>query len=224
MTWMTWSIAFGAALGLATAAAAGLVPGSGPARTNCFVELDVAGVSNPSAEVARHGKITCTDGSACDAGACGDDLCTFGVRVCWNQSDPNVACTAPARLLSVRAKGLPAGSLPPTFEGSSCAGSFADVVVPARGNGDRPGKARLRLVARAPKGTRPRTDVDVFTFVCRARAASCPTTTTTTAVPPSTTTSTTTSTSTTTTTGAPCLRPAGGARPGVPRTGCLRAL
>jgi hypothetical protein len=205
-----WTIAFAGALALAVASparvAAGLVPGSGPSASNCYVELDVAGVTNPSADVAKNKKITCTDGNACDTGACGDGICRIGVRVCWNQSDPNAAgCAAPSSLDSVKAKGKPAAaiSLPASFAGSSCTGSFVDVVVPTKKNGSKAGKAVMKLVGKAPKGTKPRTDADVFTFVCQPRVASCPSPTTTTAAPASTTTSSEPKASTTTTTGAP---------------------
>ena len=46
---------------------AGLVPGKGKSKTNCYVEYDITGITNPSDRVQQNGgQVLCTDGEACD--------------------------------------------------------------------------------------------------------------------------------------------------------------
>src|SRR5262245_49620734 len=80
-----------------------LVPGGGPAASDCYVELDVSNIT--ATNVTKGKKVSCTDGDACDAGPCGDQSCTLRARVCWNQNDPNLTCNAPSKLDSLQAKG-----------------------------------------------------------------------------------------------------------------------
>ena len=89
--------------GITSIALAGLVPGKGSAKTACYVEYDVQGITNPGAPVTNNGgTVLCTDGEPCDIGTghkCGDAMCVLRVRVCINQKDPNTpSCTPPAGL------------------------------------------------------------------------------------------------------------------------------
>src|SRR5262245_11139934 len=91
----------GLAAVLLSGASAGLVPGGGPQKSDCYAEFDVDGISNPQ-DVVRNKLVSCMDGDECDSSPCGDAVCTFGVRVCWNQNDPNVSdCDPPASLDSL---------------------------------------------------------------------------------------------------------------------------
>jgi hypothetical protein len=208
-----WRSASGAGallVAMASPAAAGLVPGGGPAASDCYAELDVAGVENGTERVKRNKKVVCVDGDPCDSGPCGDGVCDLQVRLCWNQQDPNVpACVPPPVLDELHLRG-PLSALmlmPRNLGGTTCSESYTDFGVATKANGTRPGRLNVRLTAIAPEGTVPRTDSDVIRLVCAPRPfEECrmpPTTTSTTSVPgttlPGATTSTSTSSTTTTT-------------------------
>src|SRR5262249_21682524 len=78
----------------------GLIPGGGPASSDCYVELNVVGIESPGPDVSGGRVVSCTDGDPCDTdGECGNGSCTFSVAVCINQTDPNLsACHPPTRL------------------------------------------------------------------------------------------------------------------------------
>ncbi len=168
------TIAMGLAATLLTGlAVAGLIPG-GTGKSDCYFELDVDAVTDPSDIVKNHKKITCTDGDGCDAGPCGDGACDLQVRVCWNQTDPNVPnCTPPSGLDRLRVKGKLNVEIPGLLEGSSCADQFVQAHVQTKKNGRKPGKLVLHAMAKAAKGTKPRTDKDTFTLICNPRSESC---------------------------------------------------
>jgi len=124
--------------------------------------------------------VDCVDGDPCDRdGECGNGFCAFRIRLCVNQNDPNIPVCKPPRsgLRSIHV-------VPPQFSAlakgmdlrkSSC-GDFVDVAVPTHRDGihpDRPGRVRLRVVARAP-GANPPTDGDTLMLVCRPRPANRP--------------------------------------------------
>lgn len=168
-----------AALGvgiLASPLRAGLVPGGGPASSDCYLELDVQGVENGTSQVRSNRIVLCTDGDACDAdGVCGNDSCTLRVAVCLGQRDPALAaCDAPEALQRVKVNARIQASVPSPPSGSAC-GSFVDVPVPVRvrRSGKKPGTLALPTNATAPKGTRPRKDRDKFVLQCLPRAAAC---------------------------------------------------
>jgi len=170
-----------AALGASPAAAGILFGGTG--TSDCYGALSVEKVEAGGPYVSTRGKtttITCTDGDPCDAGACGDGACTFQVAGCINQ--PGLAgCTPPAALQQFRVKGKLNVKVPSVLQGSAC-GAFVDGTVQTKKKkkGDKPGKVTLNVLAKAPKGTKPRADTDRFQFVCQPRTTACPTTTTTT--------------------------------------------
>ncbi len=166
-------IAAGAiALGIigASIAAADLVSGGGPIKSDCYAEWDVNGVS--AGDVKGNKKVTCQDGAPCDAGPANDGACVFQAKQCWNLG--NAACEAPAALdsLNIKGPGVDASIDPTALEGSSCAGAFLDIPVATKANGKKAGKANYRVLAKAPKGTKPRTDVDTYQLICEPGVAS----------------------------------------------------
>ena len=189
---------------IACPASAGLVPGGGPTTSDCYAELDVAGIENGTDAVKRNKKVMCVDGDACDFGPCGDGVCDLRVRVCWNQSDRNVAeCNPPATLDKMLLRGPLAAQLvmPHEMSGPGCGEDYTPFAVPTRGIGTRPGRRNVRLAAAAPDGTEPRADFDLIRLVCVPRPfEECPLPTTTTTPDGSTTTSTSTGIEQTTTT------------------------
>src|SRR5262249_48657273 len=110
----------------------GLIPGGGPARSDCYVELQVVGIDNPGPDLRSGRVVSCPDGDPCDTdGECGNGSCTFGVAVCINQTDPNLpACHPPTGLqnLFVNPANL-AGAVPGSLDGSAC-GSFVAIPLP----------------------------------------------------------------------------------------------
>jgi hypothetical protein len=78
---------------LGLTAAAGLVPGGGAAKSDCYAELEVNGITNPG-DVKKNKIVLCTDGEACDAGECGDDRCD--VRSCPRVNQTNLSPAPPS--------------------------------------------------------------------------------------------------------------------------------
>jgi len=76
------------ALLAATSANAGLVPGGGPGSSDCYLELNVAGIENGTPRVQGGKTVLCTDGEACDSGACGDNVCTMTISACVTACPP----------------------------------------------------------------------------------------------------------------------------------------
>ena len=185
------------AIGLASPAAAGLIPGGGPATSDCYAELDVAGIENGTDAVKRNRKAICVDGDPCDTGPCGDGVCDVSVRLCWDQHDPNLPeCVPPIALDSLVVRGAlaPLLVMPRDVSGSQCTQAHT-LSIPTTRNATRPGKLNVRIVAKATFGTTPLVDTDLIRLVCvPRRPEECPTGTTTV---PTTLVSTTTRTTTT---------------------------
>jgi hypothetical protein len=156
-----------------------LVPG-GPTKgkalqADCYAEVDVNGITETNVTTNTKGvpTITCTDGDPCDAGEAGDDQCIINLGVCINQT--NVPeCTPPGSLSKLTAKGKAKGTgkivigVPELLEGSVC-GAYVDVPVPVKvkKNGTKsPGKGKVKVVGKAPKGTQPNKDTDNVTIFC----------------------------------------------------------
>src|SRR4029079_7258650 len=182
------------ALIAATSANAGLIPGGGPTKSDCYLELDVAGIQNGTTRVEEDKIVLCTDGEACDTGACGDSSCTLSIAACINQTDPSLACTPPAGLQKLKIKGRLDVQAPQLLEGPQC-GQPLSVPVPVKFNKKgkplpKKSKVTLKGVGKGIKGTKPRTDKDTFVIKCLPRTVECP--------PPTTTTTTTTTTTITT--------------------------
>ncbi len=157
------ALAVGAWVSLAFA---GFVPGGGNSRADCYLGFDVAGVT------ASGGRIECTEGDPCDAGACGDEKCDFEFTICVNQAGVQ-GCTPPAG-------GLAAVNTPrdfrtgiPSLTGAAC-GNPLSLELKLKKNGQKSNKRVIRPKATAAGGTRPRKDQDSFTFVCQPRTVECP--------------------------------------------------
>jgi hypothetical protein len=184
--------ALAGAIGLLAAgpAHAGIVFG-GTGKSDCYAAISVEGIDAGSARVEKNRKVLCTDGEACDTGACGDGVCNLRVAACINQ--PGLAqCTPPAGLKRLKVKGKLNVGIPQLLEGSAC-GSFLDVTVATKKGGKKVGKAKVAVQAKALKGTKPASDSDNFELQCLPRTVACPpptTTTTTIIVTPTTTTTT----------------------------------
>ncbi len=162
-------------------AIAGLIPGGGPAKSDCYVELSVEGVDNPSDRVQKSKQVLITDGESGDNGPCGDFKCTVSVGVCINQVDPNLtACTPPASLDKLTVKGALTITVPQLLSGSVC-GAFVDGEVSAKVKRDKDGnvkkakagKKKIMVKAKAAAGTKPRTDADTVTIACLPRTVAC---------------------------------------------------
>ena len=153
-------------------AGAVLVPGGGPARTDCYTEFDVRGANVTSSRVAE-----CTDGDPnCDADGTPNDSCTFQVALCANQT--NIAeCTPPfpptgLTRIGTRGPAKRLGLATPPTDDSAC-GAFLDVEVPVkvRRNGavKRPGQRTLAAFAVSPN--KPKRDNDSVRLVCLPNTA-----------------------------------------------------
>ena len=162
-------------------AAAGLIPGGGPTKSDCYAELSVDGITNPSDRVQKNKTVLVTDGDVGDTGPCGDFKCTVRVGVCMNQRDPNLPdCTPPASLEKLTVKGAFTISTPQLLEGSAC-GAFVTGDVEAKVKRDKAGdvkkakagKTKIKVNAKAPKDTKPRTDADTVTIQCLPRTVAC---------------------------------------------------
>lgn len=174
-----------AVLGLgAMPASADILPGNGKPDGNCYAGLDVGDTTGATiSEETKATVYSCVDGTACDLdGAC-NGSCTFNVGVCINVVG-KAGCTPPGTLEKVKAKGNVTGvkgasgkvliEAPALLEGSVC-GAFLDVVVPLKENKGttKENKAKLKLDAKAPKGTKPRKDKDKFDLVCVPAPGGC---------------------------------------------------
>jgi hypothetical protein len=146
--------------------------------------LDIGNASDVIVDVAKKKTtVSCIDGTACDLdGAC-NYSCKFHVGACINL-DETEGCTPPGTLEKTSAKGKVKGvkgasgkvviDASQLLQGSVC-GAYVDVVIPLKSNkkGYKPNKAKLKLQAKAPKGTKPRKDTDKFELVCVPNESGC---------------------------------------------------
>ena len=110
----------------------------------------------------------CHDGDPCDTDGEINDVCTFKVAVCIDQSNLS-PCHPPTGLqaLHVSSK-LPTAAVPSSLTGSAC-GSFVDVPVQLHKgahNGKKTGKLLVQANAIAGTGTTPRSDRDTYVLEC----------------------------------------------------------
>ena len=180
------AVAAAAALGIglgAQVASAEILPGNGKANSNCYAAIDIDTTSATVTDEKKATEYSCVDGSACDLdGAC-NGSCTFGLEVCINVPDL-AECTPPGMLDSVKAKGHVTGvkgasgkvvvDVPQLLEGSTC-GAFVQIDVPLKSTkkGDKLNKAKLKVDAKAPKGTKPRKDKDKYDLICEPNPNGC---------------------------------------------------
>jgi plastocyanin len=171
--------------GVGSLVSAGLIPGGGPKKSDCYVELSVQNVDSPSPDVTGNRTVRCVEGDPCDAdGTCGNNSCTLRVAVCVDQHDPNLPeCTPASSLRKLKVNGKILAAVPANPTGSAC-GGFVDVTIPLKKNGKRAGMVALPANATAEKGANPARDRDKYVLQCLPRTAPCagaaPTTTTTT--------------------------------------------
>jgi hypothetical protein len=165
-----------AAVGLGPVAFAVLVPGGGKPEADCFVELDLNGLTGT--EVANGKKVTCMDGDPCDADHECNGSCTFDAAVCVNQTDPALStCTPPAALSSFSVNAMGEVIPSPGTSGANCS-DRVNLVVALKGTKQKNGKRKV--VATATQTEKPKKDKDKYTLLCTKRVGACPTTTTTT--------------------------------------------
>jgi hypothetical protein len=171
-------------LGFGMKASAEIVPGNGKDDSNCYAELDITDTNAALIEFKSKSTVySCVDGDLCDLdGACNGE-CRFSVGLCINVAG-QPGCEAPAMLESLKAKGNVTGvkgesgkiaiEVPQLLEGSIC-GAFVDFTVPLKGNENKPkaGKAKVKIDAKAPQGTKPRKDKDKYDLVCEPNPAGC---------------------------------------------------
>jgi hypothetical protein len=164
---------------LAAPAVAGLVPGGGKAKSDCYAELEVTNLE--AATVKKSRVVTCRDGDPCDVGECGDDSCTFEVGLCVNQTDPALArCTPPASLTGLDTTiEFETPTLP--IEGPGCFdGGVVEIPLVQNSKGHlKPASAKIEVTATAAAGTRPSGETDRFVLKCIPRSDDCGSTTST---------------------------------------------
>lgn len=186
-----------AAAGIPSRAWAGLIPGGGAERSDCYVELSVLAVDSPGPQVTDGRVVTCTDGDPCDGDLeCGDDSCDLHVAVCIGQSDPNLLTCTPAELRSLtgraRRLGVPGRDFAPDYvprsslfqstfpvdlqSGPSCGrqGGMSVAVRVTKDGRKLPGRLELSLAATAKGGASPARDRDRIVLECRPRTSECP--------------------------------------------------
>jgi hypothetical protein len=165
-------------------ASADIVSGNGKPASNCYAELDIDSTSGAVIDYAKKSTVySCVDGSACDLdGACNGE-CKFHFGVCINVPGFE-GCTPPGMLQKVKAKGNVTGvkgasgkvviDTSQLLVGSVC-GAYVDAFVPLKGKADKPksGKAKVKLMAKAEKGTKPRKDSDKYDLVCEPAPGGC---------------------------------------------------
>jgi plastocyanin len=171
--------------GVGSLVSAGLIPGGGPRKSDCYVELSVQNIDSPGPDVKGNRTVRCVEGDACDGdGTCGNESCTFRVAVCIDQQDPNLPqCTPASSLSKLKVNGKILGAVPASRTGSAC-GSFVDLTVPLKKGGKKAGMVALPANATAEKGTNPARDRDKYVLQCLPRTAPCPGPTTTTTTLP----------------------------------------
>jgi hypothetical protein len=140
-------------LALATAAFATVIPGGGPARSDCYVVLDVEGTK----ALTTSRLLTCEDGDAtCDLDGQCNDQCLVGLSICINQPG-EAGCTPPSALSSVRAHFKPARIQlrpPAVLQGNVCAPPLTTgIAVKVRPNGKKaPGHLRASILGQGGNG------------------------------------------------------------------------
>src|SRR5262245_19635323 len=176
---------------------AGVIPGGGPAASDCYVEFEVQNVDGTA------NTVTCQDGDPCDADHACDGTCTFQMRLCVNQC----ANSAPVTLKKPKLKGARASLALDAIRTSSAAtcAPFTPLTVKTKKKG-KAGKGSVSVTAVSTG--KPKRDVDKLTLVCTPRVGACPPpTTTSTTIAAATTSTTSTSTVPTTTSTSTTLPP-----------------
>jgi hypothetical protein len=154
-------MALGLVLGPVAASFAELVPGGGPTKSDCYIELDVTGATN----VAKSKIVTCSEGDpTCDTDGAANNTCVFTVALCPNQTNVT-GCTPAPPLTSISVKKATLTN-PADLSGTTC-GPTTDISVPlkVKKNGTKkPGK--LVIHVKATSSGKPKKDVDNIKLIC----------------------------------------------------------
>ena len=164
----------------ATSASAIVVPGGGPKRTDCLLELSTTtGQPFPAGRSALGA--TCADGDTCDPDAARNAVCRYSVSLCVNVTDPALpGCTA-RDLKSVKVKAAgPKGQRPDLSALEAAIAGLSlpsatpqctaavDLEVPVAGPNKKgePQSGKVKLSARANRTKGQKHDVDDYELVC----------------------------------------------------------
>jgi OmcA/MtrC family decaheme c-type cytochrome len=180
--------------------AATFVPGGGPARQDCLLQLAADGVGFPAGKTPKG--VSCADGDVCDLDGVRNGVCVFSVAFCVNQ--PTRSCQ-PGQVTGVTLKTKkkspfdPAplqsaiAALPLPTSATTCSPAVA-LPIALRGPNAKGEVKPTRTAFKATARAGGRTDRDTFKLTCVPTTVAGAGTTTTVPVGP-TTTSTTTTTS-----------------------------
>jgi hypothetical protein len=137
--------------------------GGGPAKTDCMLVTDVAGVAT---ERVAH----CTDGDpACDADATENGTCAFQVRLCIDTAPTTTCASEPVAhvelppLTTLAPLATAVGTLAMPVDAPGACTGMATVAVPRRGRGA--GRVVIRARATMASG---HADRDRVALVCRS--------------------------------------------------------
>jgi hypothetical protein len=144
-----------------------LIPGGGPAKSDCYAVLAVQG-----AHARKNTKtLVCADGDpTCDMDGVCNNVCTLRVYLCIN-SPRLPPCPPPSQLQSLHFKSHPATftvNTPGRLTGAQC-GARQDVHLPvklSKSGKKSTGELMLTGSATAPKGTKPQKDSDTYVLKC----------------------------------------------------------
>jgi subtilisin family serine protease len=144
-----------------------LIPGGGPAKSDCYVLLAVEGMHS----LKNAKTLECADGDpTCDMDGVCNNVCALRVHLCINS--PRISGCAPSsQLQSLQFKSHPATftlNTPGRRTGAQCT-ARQDVNLPVKVN--KKGKKSTGVVmitatAKAPKGTKPPKDSDTYVLKC----------------------------------------------------------
>lgn len=156
-------LALGLTLGPVPASFADLVAGGGNAKSDCYVEEDVAGWTTGT------NVVTCNEGTdACDTDGIPNGVCVFKVALCPNQTGVT-GCTPAPPLTAITVKSKPKGTIlanPTDLAGTTC-GAPTDITVPikvTKKGKQKPGK--VKLLIKAKSSGKPKTDPDKLILIC----------------------------------------------------------
>jgi hypothetical protein len=128
-------------------------PGTGSAASECYVTFE--GIAS--------GRVDCTDGEAtCDTDGAANGTCSFALRVCAAQALAGCQGAPVTSLKATPAKlAIP---LPVVPASTPACGASAQVLVPLRKNGRRPGRVSVAFTAKTDG--KPKRERDVLKFRC----------------------------------------------------------
>jgi hypothetical protein len=144
-----------------------VIPGGENKKSDCYVFADVAGmhpIENPKTLVCADGDPTCDMDGKCN------NVCILKVRLCIN-SATLPPCTPPSQLTTLKFKSHPASfalNTPAQLTGPQCS-AFNNINLPvkvSKKGKKSTGVLKVTASAKAPKGTKPKTDSDTYIMKC----------------------------------------------------------